>query len=253
MVQPPFLFLSRINASQGHAFLLAKKLAIANAIAKTTVLLNNQDGIIPLKVLEKKNIASVSLGFAYSTVFDSLANKYDKITSFSASSYKDSLNLNDLEDDLKYFNTILIAIDDQNVSKPRYINFINSISKNKQVIISFFGNGPGLKSFDQLKSPIVWTSQNNVDAAAIVPQYIFGGIAASNKLTTAYSARYTTGAGFTTIATRLKYTLPEDAGVNANNLKEIDAIAAEANNADIQPFVVRPADPLLQSSCPRQM
>lgn len=205
-----------------------KKLAIANAIANTTVLLNNQDGIIPLKSLEKKNIASVSLSFAYSTVFDSLANKYDKITSFSADSYKDSVNLNDLEDDLKYFNTILITIDDQNVSKAKYINFINSISKNKQVIISFFGNGPGLKSFDLLKSPIVWTGQNNIDAAAIVPQYIFGGIAASNKLTTAYSARYTMGSGFTTTATRLKYTVPEDAGLNSNNLKEIDAIAAEA-------------------------
>ena len=205
-----------------------KKLAIANAIANTTVLLNNQDGVIPLKSLEKKNIASVSLSFAYSTVFDSLANKYDKITSFSADSYKDSVNLNDLEDDLKYFNTILITIDDQNVSKAKYINFINSISKNKQVIISFFGNGPGLKSFDLLKSPIVWAGQNNIDAAAIVPQYIFGGIAASNKLTTAYSARYTMGSGFTTTATRLKYTVPEDAGLNSNNLKEIDAIAAEA-------------------------
>ncbi|WP_244950868.1 serine hydrolase domain-containing protein [Pedobacter suwonensis] len=205
-----------------------KKLAIANAIANTTVLLNNQDGIIPLKSLAKKNIASVSLGFAYSKVFDSLANKYDKVTSFSTNSYKDSLNLNDLEDDLKYFNTILVAIDDQQVTKARYINFINSISKNKQVIVSFFGNGPGLKSFDLLKSPIIWTSQNNADAAAIVPQYIFGGMAASNKLTTAYSARYTMGSGFTTTATRLKYTVPEDAGLNANNLKEIDAIAAEA-------------------------
>ncbi|WP_230149465.1 serine hydrolase [Pedobacter sp. Bi27] len=205
-----------------------KKLAIANAIANRTVLLNNQDGVVPLKSLEKKNIASVSLSFAYSAVFDSLANKYDKITSFSADSYKDSVNLNDLEDDLKYFNTILISIDDQNVSKAKYINFINSISKNKQVIISFFGNGPGLKSFDLLKSPIVWTGQNNIDAAAIVPQYIFGGIAASKKLTTAYSARYTIGSGFTTTATRLKYTVPEDAGLNSNNLKEIDAIAAEA-------------------------
>ncbi|MDQ0969602.1 CubicO group peptidase (beta-lactamase class C family) [Flavobacterium sp. W4I14] len=205
-----------------------KKLAVANAIANTTVLLNNQDGIIPLKSLEKKNIASVSLSFAYSAVFDSLANKYDKITSFSADSYKDSVNLNDLEDDLKYFNTILITIDDQNVSKAKYINFINSISKNKQVIISFFGNGPGLKSFDLLKSPIIWTGQNNIDAAAIVPQYIFGGIAASKKLTTAYSARYTMGSGYTTSAIRLKYTVPEDAGLNSNNLKEIDAIAAEA-------------------------
>lgn len=31
-----------------------KKLAIANAIANATVLLNNQDGIIPLKSLAKK-------------------------------------------------------------------------------------------------------------------------------------------------------------------------------------------------------
>ncbi len=215
-----------------------KKLSIANAILNTTVLLNNQDAIIPLKSLEKKNIASVSLSFAYSNVFDSLANKYDKITSFSADSYKDSVNLNDLEDDLKYFNTVLISIDDQNVSKAKYINFINSISKNKQVIISFFGNGPGLKSFDQLQSPIIWTAQNNADAAAIVPQYIFGGIAASNKLTTAYSARYTMGSGFTTTATRLKYTVPEDAGLNSNNLKEIDAIAAEAINQKATPGLV---------------
>jgi len=215
-----------------------KKLSIANAILNTTVLLNNQDAIIPLKSLEKKNIASVSLSFAYSNVFDSLANKYDKITSFSADSYKDSVNLNDLEDDLKYFNTVLISIDDQNVSKAKYINFINSISKNKQVIISFFGNGPGLKSFDQLQSPMIWTAQNNADAAAIVPQYIFGGIAASNKLTTAYSARYTMGSGFTTTATRLKYTVPEDAGLNSNNLKEIDAIAAEAISQKATPGLV---------------
>ncbi|QNR83574.1 serine hydrolase [Pedobacter riviphilus] len=215
-----------------------KKLAIANAISNTTVLLNNQDAIIPLKSLEKKNIASVSLSFAYSNVFDSLANKYDKITSFSADSYKDSLNLNDLEDDLKYFNTILISIDDQNVNKAKYINFINSISKNKQVIISFFGNGPGLKSFDLLQSPIIWTAQNNADAAAIVPQYIFGGIAAMNKLTTAFSARYTMGSGFVTTATRLKYTVPEDAGINSNNLKEIDAIASEAITQRATPGLV---------------
>ncbi|MBB4110249.1 serine hydrolase domain-containing protein [Pedobacter zeae] len=215
-----------------------KKLSIANAISNTTVLLNNQDAIIPLKSLEKKNIASVSLSFAYSNVFDSLANKYDKITSFSADSYKDSVNLNDLEDDLKYFNTVLISIDDQNVNKAKYINFINSISKNKRVIISFFGNGPGLKSFDLLQSPIIWTAQNNADAAAIVPQYIFGGIAAVNKLTATFSARYTMGSGFTTTATRLKYTVPEDAGVNSNNLKEIDAIASEAISQKATPGLV---------------
>lgn len=215
-----------------------RKLTVANSIAKATVLLNNQESVIPLKGLDKKNIASVSLSYAFSSVFDSLANKYGKITSFSAEVYKDSVNLNDLEDDLKYFNTILIEIDDQNIAQAKYINFINSISKTKQVIISFFGKGTGLKSFDVINAPIIWTEQNSIDAAAIIPQYIFGGIAATNKLTTNFSGKYTTGSGFNTVATRLKYTVPEDAGLNSNSLKEIDAIAAEAISQKAAPGVV---------------
>ncbi|MFC3562005.1 serine hydrolase domain-containing protein [Pedobacter jamesrossensis] len=232
-----FNVLCLMACAQEHAT-NEKKLSIANTISKSTVLLNNQNALIPLKELDKKNIASVSLGFAYSSVFDSLANKYDKITSFSADSYKDSANLNDLEDELKYFNTILVSINDENTSNAKYVNFINSISKSKTVIISFFGNGSDLKAFDGLNTPIVWTPENSVDAAAIVPQYIFGGIAATNKLTTAYSTKYTIGSGFVTTATRLKYTVPEDAGLNSNNLKEIDAIAAEAINQKATPGLV---------------
>ncbi|PWS27419.1 beta-N-acetylglucosaminidase [Pedobacter yonginense] len=215
-----------------------KKLSITNAITQNTVLLNNQDATIPLTKLDKKNIASVSLSFAYSATFDSLANKYDKITSFSADSYKDSLNLNDLEDELKYFSTIIISVDDQNVSKEKYVNFINSISKSKEVIVAFFGNGNALKSLDALNSPLIWTAQNNADAAAVIPQYIFGGIPATNKLKNNLSGRYTAGSGFITTATRLKYTVPEDAGINSNNLKEIDAIAAEAISQKATPGLV---------------
>jgi len=205
-----------------------KKLSIANAITKATVLLNNQNEIIPLKALDKKNIASVSLDYEYSLTFDSLANKYAKITTFSASLYKDSTNLNSLEDDLKYYNTIIIAIDDKHSNNAKYINFINSISKNKQIIIAYFGNGPGLKSFDSINAPVLFTTQNSIDAAAIIPQYIFGGIAASQKLNSTYSGKYTQGSGYNTAVSRLKYTVPEDAGINANSLKDIDAIAAEA-------------------------
>ncbi|MCX2583144.1 serine hydrolase domain-containing protein [Pedobacter sp. MR22-3] len=232
-----FNILCLMACAQDHAN-NERKLSIANSIAKTIVVLNNQDSVIPLKSLEKKTIASVSLGFAYSMVFDSLSNKYDKVTSFSAANYQDSVNLNDLEDDLKYYNTVLVSIDDQHLTNTRYINFINSISKTKKVIIAFFGNGPGLKTFDALQSPIVFTAQNNADAAALVPQYIFGGIAAENKLTTTFSARYTLGSGFITAKTRLKYTVPEDAGLNSNGLSEIDAIAAEAISQKATPGLV---------------
>ena len=46
------------------------------------------------------------------------------------------------------------------------------------------------------------------------------------------------GSGYTTTATRLKYTIPEDAGVNADDLMEIDRITAEAINAKAAPGMV---------------
>jgi len=213
-------------------------LANANTIIRSAVLLNNQQNSIPLTSLEKKNIASVNLGFNYQNVVDSLLNKYAKITSFSADSYKEASTLNDLEDDLKYFNTILVSITDQDASNPRYLNFINLLSRNKQVVISLFGDGNSLRSFDNTTVPILWTAQKDVGAAAIAPQMIFGGIPLNNKLSFTYSGKYTTGSGYSTTATRLKYTLPEDAGVNADDLSEINSIAAEAINARATPGLV---------------
>ena len=90
-----------------------RTLAILNTISSNTVLLNNHDNIIPLLDLDKKNIASVSLSFSNQQVFDSLLNKYAKITSFSAADYQGTGTLNGLEDDLKYFNTVVVTVPDR--------------------------------------------------------------------------------------------------------------------------------------------
>ncbi len=213
-------------------------LAVLTNIESNTILLNNHENIVPLLNLDKKNIASVNLGFASQIVFDSLLNKYTKITSFSSANYQNSAALNDLEDDLKYFNTVIIALPATSANDARNINFIKSLSSNKQVIISLFGDGRTLSSFDAIKAPIIWTDQNTPLAAAIIPQVIFGGIGVNKKLTTNFSAKYTANSGFTTLPIRLKYTLPEDAGVNADNLREIDNIANEAINARATPGLV---------------
>jgi len=203
-----------------------------------TVLLNNQSSAIPLDSLDQKKIASVNLGFIYQSTFDSLLNKYAKITSFNAAEYTASPELYKLEDDLKYYNTVIISISDQDAKNARYINFINSVSKNKEVIIAAFGEGTVLTALDAINSPLIWSQQKTTNAAAIVPQLIFGGIAASNKLTGNFSGKYTLGSGYITTATRLKYTIPEDAGVNADDLMEIDRITAEAINAKAAPGMV---------------
>lgn len=213
-------------------------LKMNTTILQRTVLLNNQLDLVPLAGLDKATIASVSLGFGFQSISDSLLNKYSKITSFSSGSYEPAADLYKLEDDLKLFNTVIISISDLETTNPKYINFISSIAKNKAVIIALYGDQSALTVFDAINSPLVWSQQKSAEAAALIPQIIFGGIAAENRLTTAISAKYTIGSGFSTIATRLKYTLPEDAGVNADNLRDIDNITAEAINAHAAPGMV---------------
>lgn len=213
-------------------------LMVSNVIADNTVLLNNQENTVPLLNLDKKNIASVSLGFTNQLVFDSLLNKYAKIGLFSSADYSTSATLNDLEDDLKYFNTVIITLPSAAVNDSRNLNFILSIAKSKQVIVALFGEGRALNILDGLKAPIIWTEQNTPVSAGIIPQMIFGGMAVSHKLNSNFSPKYTVGTGYTTNAVRLKYTLPEDANVNADNLKEIDNIAMEAIQARATPGIV---------------
>jgi CubicO group peptidase (beta-lactamase class C family) len=52
------------------------------------------------------------------------------------------------------------------------------------------------------------------------------------------SAKFKSGSGFETLASRLKYTIPEELGINSAALKRIDEIAAEAIQAKAAPGAV---------------
>ncbi len=214
------------------------RLKSINSITKNSVLLNNQKQLVPIVGLADKRFVSVNLGFDHQIPFDSLLNKYAYVQSIDANKYKDSTTLNDLEDDLKYFNTVIIAVTDDMTKSGKYLNFMTSIAKNKNVIVAVFGEGKSLGAFDNLDFPIIWTSKINEESAMIVPQLIFGGIAAQQTLTKGYSGKYTEGSGYKTSVIRLKYTVPEDAGVNSDDLKEIENIVNEGIAGKAAPGMV---------------
>lgn len=214
------------------------RLKVINSITKNSILLNNQKSIIPIIGLANKRFASINLGFSYQVAFDSLLNKYASISLLNAAKYKDSTTLNDLEDDLKYYNTIIVSVTDEMTTNGKYVNFINNITKSKNVIVALFGEGKSLGAFDNLDCPIIWTPQINEESAMVIPQIIFGGIAAQQTLSQAFSGKYTIGSGYQTKVTRLKYTVPEDAGVNTDDLKEIDAIVKEGIAGKAAPGMV---------------
>ncbi|MEO6522982.1 MAG: serine hydrolase [Mucilaginibacter sp.] len=194
-------------------------------IAKSTVVLNNEQQVIPLQNLDMAKVASVHFSYAYATAFDSILNKYVKVQAFNGNPYS---NLNVLSDDLKLYNTIIVSLTDAETGNPQFIDFINSNQKLKNVIVVVFGKGKALGPLDGVNAPVVWSEKQTALSASYSAQVVFGGIAATQKLGSNFSAKYRAGTGFTTVKTRLQYTVPEDAGVNSNNLTAIDDIAAEA-------------------------
>ncbi len=66
----------------GLAYVNEEKLA-----EQAAVLLNNGSYSIPLQNLDQLKIASVHFTSPYGTVFDSLLNKYSKVTSFNGNDY----------------------------------------------------------------------------------------------------------------------------------------------------------------------
>ncbi|QEM13901.1 serine hydrolase domain-containing protein [Mucilaginibacter rubeus] len=207
----------------GQAFIAEERL-----VGNSTVLLNNASYLIPLQKLEDLKIASVHFSNQYTAVFDSLLNKYNKVDLFDGNAYSGNKTLANLTSDLKFYNTIIVQVNDADLSNPDLIDFISSNQKNKNVIVAAFGNGAVLGKLDAVTAPVIWTERVSQVSAMYSAEAIFGGIGISQKLTKNYSSVYKTGMGFITDKTRLQYTVPEEAGINAANLQGIDNIAQEA-------------------------
>jgi len=208
-------------------------------IESTTVLLNNEDQLVPVKNLMPLTIASVNIGSAYASEFDSILNKYTKVQSFASTLYNhDMLSFNDLNDDLKFYNTIIVQVTDQSLNDPRTIPLLLDLQLNKSLIVSLSGEAASLKLLESLNSAIIWSERKSGFSANFAAQLIFGGLAANARLNQGISARYASGSGFSTMPIRLKYTVPEELGINSADLKGIDDIAEEAIRQRATPSAV---------------
>jgi CubicO group peptidase (beta-lactamase class C family) len=208
------------------------------SVAQATVLLNNEKQLFPIRNLDNNKIASIHFSTPYAAGFDSLLNKYAKVDAINGSNYMGAKPFEMLAHDTKFYNTLIFQLTDAEANNSQVVSFVNDAQKIKNVIVSFIGNSSSLMKLDQITTPIVWSARVSPVAAYFNAQAIFGGVAITQKLTKTFSAKYTANSGFLTAKTRLQYTVPEDAGINADNLTAIDAIAREAISSHATPGCV---------------
>lgn len=200
----------------------------SRSLASSTILLNNAQDVVPLKDLESKKIANISFGSSHSKVFSSILKKYSAVTSFNVFNSNQQLAIDTLNANLKFFNTVILEVTDVSLNHVPVQNFITEIQKVKQLIIVAYGNSKTLHFLNKVDCPILWIPENTREAAIYAAQAVFGGIAITARLPQNLAPRIK-GSEYSTSVTRLKYTVPEEVGINRTDLEQpIDKIVAEA-------------------------
>ncbi|TAF46545.1 MAG: beta-N-acetylglucosaminidase [Sphingobacteriales bacterium] len=214
------------------------ELANFNSAAQSTVVLNNQNQIIPLKNLQLLKLASIHFGSKYAIVFDSILNKFVQASRINGNQYQKNKFFNSLESQVSTYNTVIISLDNSSVLNSETLKFIALLAQRKQVIISLSGDDKNLALLDGLDCPIIFCSLATPESASFTAQLIFGGVTCKNQLASTISKKFIKGMGAYVEKCRFKFTHPEDENMNANNLNPIDAIVAEAIQAKATPGAV---------------
>ncbi|MFD2872600.1 serine hydrolase domain-containing protein [Mucilaginibacter ximonensis] len=214
--------------NSGPAFLKEEK-----AVEKSTVLLNNETYLVPLRNIGNLKIASIHCLNTNANAFDSLLNKYTLVTPIDLTSRSARSAF-----DLNQYNTLIIQANETDLSNPALIRLITDNQKKKNVVVAYFGKEKGLDKLNDVTAPIIYSEKTNEVAAQFAAQAIFGGVALSQKLSSNISARYRSGMGYVTEKIRLEYSVPEAVGIAGTNLQDIDKIAKEALDAHATPGCV---------------
>jgi len=208
---------SRLNTSYGEW--LARKLN-----QKSITLLRNEESIIPIKNLDKRKIAAVSIGASSSNAFHQTLKLYGDITCFDVA---DSDALARLKPSLSGYNTIILSVH----SNKAYNNdIIQGVLKEKNAILVFFSTPYRLSSYAttiRKSDAVVMAYENSPFAQEYAAQAIFGGNDIEGKLPVAVGHLFSEGQGIETKKIRLAYNLPEDVGIATERLRGIKEIVDE--------------------------
>ena len=208
---------------------------IENAIT----LIKNDVGILPIKELESKTIAYVSLGDESGEAFYHQLSKYTKVDWVKAD------KLDELLEKLKNYNQVLIGYHKSNASPwAKYaftkeeLSWIHEISRNNITILDVFARPYALmdlKSSSNIEG-IVMSYQNSEAAQKKSAEIIFGALGAKGRLPVSISEEFPAGTGYYTKSlNRLSYGYPEAVGMSSYKLQKIDSLINVAISDEMTP------------------
>jgi CubicO group peptidase (beta-lactamase class C family) len=218
----------RINSPQ--ATWLAARLT-----AEGITLLKNEADCLPLKQLEKKKMAVLSLGEPPGNAFQEMLNRYDSVACFSLGRNATPAEQQKVYRQLEKYDRIVCGVHTVRIPESEALR---QLAEKKPVVFAFFTHPYFCKQYRKSvgkAQAVVMAYEGSPLAMEYAAQLIFGGIAAKGKLPVSIPSLYYAGSGIFTEKTRLGYHAPEEAGLDARRLAAIDTIVAEGLRAKAFP------------------
>jgi len=214
------------------------EVVLRRLVEASLTLVKNDRSLIPLQKLDTLRIASISIGYKTENTFQKRLSDYAQVEHFFAGEEPGTTEASTLLGKLKNHNMVIISIHRSNDSPfksykfPAAVkSFIRTISQQKQVVLAVFANPYSLVNFDEALGceSVIMSYQDSELAQDYSAQLIFGGIPARGKLPVSVSPEYPAGHGvITEKAVRMKYTIPEDIGMDSRKFDRIGQIVEKA-------------------------
>lgn len=235
----------KVNLKNLYEDLNANADKLNRILAKQIItVVKNTDNLVPLKKLDQKNIAIVSLNSDSETELQLICKEYSKTTNFKLKKDASAEEYAALKLKLNNFNTIIIGVHNaknkmgkSSLFDSHSIGFINSISEKKDVILCVFGNPYSLSNFEGKNIKAILECYEGTtyfeNAAA---QVIFGGVKAKGKLPVTVGKTFKYGLGLSqNEILRFEYASPEELNLETNYLTKIDGIINKAIAENVFP------------------
>lgn len=198
-------------------------------LERSVVVVRNDLAILPLRFLENRTIATVSIGLPAPNTFTDVTGKYVAAEHFVANNDSSAA----MADQLEPFTTIIAGLFADPANYPAVLEQLAALQANHEVILAVFGSPRWLASLNQFKTVV--EGFDGGPMGQIVPQTIFGALAADGMLPFTVGS-YTSGSGDVLPSLqRLGYSYPEDVELDSRVLEKIGAIAQEAITMEATP------------------
>jgi len=217
-----------INTNQAE--LLNRKLS-----ESSITLVKNNSRILPVTTLEDKTFATLSIGAMQGNQFQKSVDLYVKSDHYILHENADSSEIFQIHQWLRGYSHIIISL--QAVSwlniktfgiSPFVLNFINELNKNAHVILLNYGSPYVLEKLQDMQT-VIQVTENYPLLLDLAVQALFGGIPIKGRLPVSVGSTFKQNDGIDiNKVIRLKYTIPEELGLDSKALLVIDSIANDA-------------------------